>query len=286
MKKHSFWGGMMIRSIVITNVGKIRGNNEDNYYLNGKYKEDADILSGSHYSEDDRDMSIYAVCDGMGGEAYGEEAALIAVKQIDQTVRGDGEISIYECIEKANHKICQKSKREGGIKIGTTFTLLEINHDQANLYNIGDSRAYLYRNNELSQLSKDHTEAQRLHDMGAFTEGMAQKSRKRHILTQYLGIPTKEFVITPFVNKNIKLEHNDICLLCSDGLTDMLGDDEIMQRMHDGGDLITLANSLVDGAMEQGGTDNITVLLLQYVKEGQDKRGILQKLMRRQQGQT
>ena len=146
--------------------------------------------------------------------------------------------------------------------MGTTLALLYINDGKAIAYNIGDSRAYLFRKNKLIQLSEDHTQAQRLVDMGLLKKSAAANHKDKHKLTQHLGIFPDELIIEPYKSQEINIKQNDIFLLCSDGLTDMLSDDDITVILSNKQEGIgTLAKRLISKALEKGGKDNVTIVL-------------------------
>jgi len=252
-----------ISCAAITNVGKVRDNNEDNFYVNEYFKMTTSTLSDYYEDNNIRKQYLYDVCDGMGGEELGEVASMIAVKTIARYQKTDIKATVMNYIQEANKLICDEIKKNDCVRIGTTLALLFINAGKAIAYNIGDSRVYLFRKNKLIQLSEDHTQAQRLVDMGLLTKGAAANHKDRHKLTQHLGIFPDELIIEPFVSQEINIEQNDIFLLCSDGLTDMVSDDDIADIFYNKQEGIEpLAKELMSKALEKGGKDNITVVLV------------------------
>ncbi len=251
-----------VSCVAATNVGNIRDNNEDNFYVNEKYINSTSVLSEYYEDNKNRKQYLYAVCDGMGGEELGEVASMIAVETLVSYQETNIKSTIINYIQKANKLICDEIKKNDGVRMGTTLALLYINDGKAIAYNIGDSRVYLFRKNKLIQLSEDHTQAQRLVDMGLLKKSAAAYHKDRHKLTQHLGIFPDELIIEPFVSQEINIEQNDIFLLCSDGLTDMVSDDDITDILFNKQEGIEpLAKELISKALENGGKDNVTVVL-------------------------
>lgn len=246
-------------------AGLIREMNQDNLYANGCMRvnpRDAALFSCSDISS----QGLYAVCDGMGGEQLGEEASLIGVRRLSGTnPQGFPEMA-DEILRSANAEICRLMREHGNVRIGTTFAALSVADGRAHAVNIGDSRCYLYRAGKLEQLSRDHTQTQRLIDMGLLSKTEARRHPDRHKLTQHLGIFPEEMIIEPYLSGAIEVLANDLFLLCSDGLTDMLTDEEILLELNADGDVGRKAEGLYELAMGHGGKDNITVILVQARK--------------------
>ena len=254
-----------INSVAASNVGNVRENNEDNFFLNGKTLDTS--IKGTAITNDKADSGLFAVCDGMGGEEHGETAAAIAVSTLNEYYRQalkqkaslDKWLQLYT--DEANTQICAEIEKNGGKRMGTTFAVLYIQDQTAYISNIGDSRAYLLRNQQLTQLSKDHTQIRRLLDMGILTAENAKTHPDRHKLTQHLGIFPDEMVIEPFAAQPLQMETNDIFLLCSDGLTDMLEDKEIEETLLQYANPQDAAMKLIEAALQHGGKDNVTVVV-------------------------
>ena len=243
--------------------GALRQTNQDNLFINGVWRKDInnhEAISFSRVAEG----GIYAVCDGMGGERYGEEASLIAAQALAGVEPEDFFAAGTEHLSKMNQSIC-RLMRERCSRIGTTFVGLTVWQEQGRIINIGDSRAYLLRSGRLVKLSRDHTQAQRLLDLGLITPEQAATHPDRHKLTQHLGIFPEEMVIEPYLYDLPALYRMDLFLLCSDGLTDMLSDREIARILMENTRLKVKADILYQAAIRQGGKDNITVLLVQVL---------------------
>ena len=257
---------MRIESAAITHIGLVRANNEDNYYVNGKVKTDNTVAAEGYSDDMPRDSYLYAVCDGMGGESYGELASMIAVKTLTVYQSTDIRHTLMEYIQRANKYICDEIAKFEGVRSGTTLAMLFLIDNKAISYNIGDSRVYLCRKGDLYLLSEDHTEAQRMVDLGMISEEEAKTHMSKNQLTQHLGVSPNELRIQPYISQEIKLKKNDIFMICSDGLTDMVSDDEIgniMSQMDI--DSAEMARELAATAQEHGGKDNTTVIVIKVL---------------------
>ena len=256
---------LTIDTVAASNVGNVRCNNEDNFFINSRTLDLS--AKGTVLVSDKADSGLYAVCDGMGGEAFGEVASAIAVNAMHEhfTKLHEQNLSFDEMIKsyskETNARICDEITRNDGKRIGTTFAILYINNNIARVCNIGDSRVYLLRKSQLSQLSQDHTQVKRLMDMGILTSDKARTHPDRHKLTQHLGIFPDEMVIEPYVGESIFITNNDIFLICSDGLSDMLCDNEIESIMNQYSNPQDIAEKLVEAALVNGGKDNVTVII-------------------------
>ena len=246
----------------ITHVGSVRSNNEDNYYVNGKFKKDNNVPTEGYTDTSVRDSYIYAVCDGMGGEYFGEIASMIAVAVLAEYQNTDMRYTILDYIDRTNRIICSETEKHNGARCGTTLAMLFIYGKKAMSFNLGDSRVYLLRKNDLYLLSEDHTEAQRMVDMGMISEEEAKHHSAKNRLTQHLGIFPNELTIEPFVSEEIKIKKNDIFLICSDGLTDMVSEDEIREILSMQTDTVGIAKRLSAAADAYGGKDNTTVVVI------------------------
>lgn len=265
---------------VCSDKGRIRNNNEDNFYFNGTHLNPENRDNHNFFADNPSGSEImYGVFDGMGGEALGEEASLITVQTIkkyhDKLKGGrikDNKTAILKSISDANTKICNKIVESGERRIGTTFALLSISDDTAQVYNVGDSRVYLYRNKKLTQISVDDTTAQRLVNMGVITKEKAKTHEDRHKLTQHLGIFADEMIVEPHISEKIRIEKGDKFILCSDGLTDMVENEEIQSVMQRSGDSRAAAQKLVETALKNGGRDNVTVTVISADTKSLKKR--------------
>lgn len=209
------------------------------------------------------EFKIYVVADGMGGHNAGEVASEMAANRIINYVnekffvnKADG--LIVEAIEKVNRDIFNFSNTNEKLNgMGTTVTASFITKNFIHIANVGDSSCFGIRNNEIIKITKDHSLVQELVDMGSISEKEAENHPKKNIITRALGTSSSVCVDV------FKLENKeyDLYLLCSDGLTNELSKDEILQVIKEEKDFESMANKLVRLANEKGGRDNITVLL-------------------------
>lgn len=258
--------------------GLVRTNNEDNFYCGGAIltPEARDVpfaLSGS------ADVPcLFAVCDGMGGEADGEMASLAAVQTLDEhadAIRRAAvdkislDDAVRDCVADANARLCGMMSRRGS-RMGTTLALAVISASHIHTYNIGDSRIYIFKNGKLTQLTEDHTMAVQKFKMGLITKQEAERDRSRHVLTRYLGIFEDEMTLTPDVIPPIPADDKYRLLLCSDGLTDMVTDGQIETILHDAEGAKDAAESLVKAALDNGGRDNVTCIVIDNRSEANE----------------
>jgi protein phosphatase len=222
-----------------TNIGNQRENNEDSYASNPA-------------------ENLWIVADGMGGLGFGEVASAITVYTISTMVRqGHG---INQSIELSHKKIKEYAKIESvGTNMGTTLVLL---YSQGSLYNIfwvGDSRAYSY-NGSLSQITTDHSLIQSLVDQGELSTEEAKVDPRKSAITRALGVQELDSVRADSISE--KWQQNQKILLCSDGLTDCVADEDIERIIRDADSDQSAVDALIDIALKSGGKDNITAVLV------------------------
>lgn len=250
---------MRLEAYAATDVGPVREHNEDSLLI-------------------DLEHGVFLVADGMGGHAAGEVASAMATSTVHQMLVGavdpdetrlvrehesdDPADVLRERLRYAMNQASIRIRREADERpetrgMGTTLVVLVIDGDQAHLAHVGDSRAYLYRAGRLIRLTRDHTVVQQEIDAGRLTPELARLLPHKHILTQSVGFhgPVEPDTTTRVV------EGGDVFLLCSDGLTDPL-DDDALERLVSATPLDMLPQVLVDAALEAGGEDNVTVLVV------------------------
>lgn len=242
------------------NTGKIRKNNEDNFYFDGKCleRENDGLKHPVCVEETLRNGMCIAVFDGMGGENFGEYASYAAARQMQLTERSLLDFFIPEkkylerlaqqldeAVVKAQQEMCTD-------RMGSTMVSLYFAGQYVYVCNVGDSRAYRLRDGEFLQLSTDHIEKR-----------PGRETRKAP-LTQHLGFGSDEIEIEPYIAKG-KVKRGDMYLLCSDGLTDMLTNFEISDIMFKSEDAESCVQALVQSALEHGGRDNITVIVCRLI---------------------
>lgn len=240
---------------VCTDVGRIRDNNQDSYY---------------YCSEGD--LQVYVVADGMGGHKAGEVASYIAVDTIEKLfiqnksllTKGKLDIQnfITDSVSEANKRIYEKAISEEKYNgMGTTITAAYIINNDLFIGHIGDSRAYLLRDEKLIQLTEDHSLVAQLVKNGTISKKEAQNHPQRNMITRALG--TEKSIELDIEYR--KLEKNDILLLCTDGLTNLVDEDKIKHVLILNNDIQVACYTLVEMANELGGFDNITALAVKIV---------------------
>ena len=257
---------LLIEAAVCNHMGNIRTNNEDNFYLNGLWMPLDQMDKGGCFSLESADaVQLYAVCDGMGGESSGEKASFEAVSALRALQTGTADaISDEALIKRLNAVSTQiyQEAHEQGSRSGSTFAGCLWQDGRMRVAHIGDSRVYRMRNGRLEALTVDHSEVQRLVAMGMITPEEARTHPKRHVISQYLGMPSDEVSVTPTLSPWYEGKAGDRYLICSDGLTDMLDNSGIEQLLAKAEDAKTAVASLTQGALHKGGRDNVTVLCL------------------------
>ncbi|WP_026893907.1 Stp1/IreP family PP2C-type Ser/Thr phosphatase [Clostridiisalibacter paucivorans] len=237
---------------VKTDVGLIREINQDAYLWCSE-----------------PNIALFAVADGMGGHNAGEIASSLAINTINDIIyrdknkleNGDSNIFrlIYNILNKANNVILSKSEKENDLSgMGTTITLAYIYDDNIYIGHIGDSRAYLFRNNKLIQITEDHSLVAQLVKNGTISEEEAANHPQKNIITRALGT---DYIIKPDIFKR-DIENGDIIMLCTDGLTNMLKDEDISEILTKEENLDVACDTLINKANNVGGTDNTTVMLI------------------------
>jgi len=236
----------------LTDIGRRRENNQDQLLVN-----DA--------------LGIYAVADGMGGHAAGEVASQIAIEALHDAMSADrwqpGSASpqeIFQKLEEAfkegNRRICEAVITRGEWRgMGTTIVAMVASGDKALIGHVGDSRAYLLREGRLVRLTNDHSWVSEQVRLGLLTDEEAHKHPMRNIITRALG--NRDQLEVDVTQESILPD--DLFLLCSDGLSSMLSDEEIRQTLCEQlQDPEKACKTLVEQANAQGGDDNITVVVL------------------------
>ena len=196
----------------------------------------------------------------MGGAQAGEVASKIAVESFVEGLPDDGtpEERLSVVVQRANREIHDRSHTEvESAGMGTTVTAAYLDEDSVALAHVGDSRAYLLRDGELSRLTEDHSLVEELLRGGKLTEEEALEHPQRSVITRALGIEP----IVEIDTWTYPLRPGDVVLLCSDGLTSMISEQQVQEVLVEAPDLDTAADRLIDAANEAGGRDNITVVL-------------------------
>jgi serine/threonine protein phosphatase PrpC len=241
-----------------SDIGLVRQGNEDNFY----------VASG------DKDIQkkgvLVGVADGMGGHNAGEVASQVAVETLatyyDMDVPGeDVERVLADMIRLANDRIIQLSNSSTDLQgLGTTLTALLLRSTDAVVAHVGDCRIYLFRDGVLSQLTLDHSLVQEAVREGILTPEQARVHPQRNIITRALG--TQDTLDVDSLT--VKVQPGDLFMLSSDGLHGLLEDYEIEEIIANGGnELDQISQDLVQTALDEGGNDNVTVILVKVPTE-------------------
>jgi PPM family protein phosphatase len=231
-----------------TDTGRQRRDNEDNAYAR---------------------PPVFVVADGMGGAQAGEVASRVAVEVFQQALpeSGSPEERLAGCVRAANRKIYDLSRAEHErAGMGTTLTAAYLDDADLAIAHVGDSRAYLFRDGLLTRLTQDHSLVEELVRRGKLTEEQAAEHPQRSIITRALG-PEPDVEVDTWT---YPVRAGDVLLLCSDGLTSMIGEDQIRQVLDSASTLAEAADGLIAEANEAGGRDNITVVLFRLEDVGGD----------------
>jgi protein phosphatase len=236
---------MRFRVGAATDVGKVRTRNEDSYLV---------------------DAPLYVVADGMGGHRGGDVASQLTVETLRDARPewGPPGGELMEAVRNANRVVYDRSAADRDLRgMGTTVTALQIADDAGRIVHVGDSRAYLLRDGSLQQLTQDHTLVQQMVDEGQLDAEDAERHPARHIMTRALGVEPQ----VQIDELTLDLHAGDRLLLCSDGLSGMLTSDDIRALLGRDSDAQETAEALVALAVERGGEDNVTVVVVD-VQEG------------------
>ena len=230
-----------------SDVGRVRDGNEDSYLIQDPF---------------------YVVADGMGGHLAGDVASRIAVQTISEKIEAGSANTpsgLEDAVKAANGTIWQQAQQDASLHgMGTTCTLIFVTESEIHLAHVGDSRAYLLRDGELSQLTEDHTLVGRMVKEGRLQPEEAERHPQRNIVTRALGVDDNVDVDLT----SIDVRKGDTVLICSDGLTSMIDARAIKDVLLREKDPQRAADALVDLANEAGGEDNITTVVLTFNGNG------------------
>lgn len=260
----------------MTHRGTVRDTNQDHFFAGAIARAvtiDASSIEaeGRRVIHPTRLASLAMVADGVGSRTGGEEAARIAVEKLIEAVAEsfleadfresqDPEVFsrlLHEAALSCHESLLEKAEQEGGERrFATTLTLFLGLWPHAYLLQVGDSRCYILRGEELTQITRDQTLAQALVDSGALTQTAANKTRWADVLSSSMGGEEASPVVT-----RITRDWGNVTLLCSDGLTKHVSDEQIRRRLLEITDAKTTCEQLVQDALDAGGSDNITVIV-------------------------
>ena len=248
---------MQVKAAGFTHVGRQRQHNEDTYLVKPE-------------------AHLYLVADGMGGHAAGEIASRIAAESvfefITHTAEDDGTWPhaydehyrrstnrLMAALKIANTKVLDAMRKDSRLRgMGTTVVASLFEDDTISFAHVGDSRAYMVREGKLSRITNDHSWVFEQVQAGMLTEEEAERHPLRNVITRALG---GALTVVPDASE-IACKKGDVFLLCSDGLTGMVPEDQILQILLKNTDLEEACKSLIDFANERGGYDNVTCVLI------------------------
>jgi PPM family protein phosphatase len=264
------------RCVGASDTGRVREHNEDTIGTDG-------------------DIGLVVLADGMGGYKAGEVASGIAVRTVltlvkdavdreDLSLRDEANalsrpgILLRDAIQRANKVIYQTAKTQANCEgMGTTVVAGLLFDDKLTIAHVGDSRLYRCRDGKLEQVTQDHSLLQELVSRGFYTPEEAQRAAAKNYVTRALGVePTVDVEIT-----EVAALKDDVYLLCSDGLSDMVEDDDIQLTINTfGANLETVAKQLVLLGNDNGGRDNISVVLVRVLDTFPAQRGVIDRIRR------
>ncbi len=224
----------------MTHPGLIRQHNEDNYLIN-------------------EEQGLWVVADGMGGHACGEVASQIVVDLINDKINSGADLK--EAVATAHHIVLIAADQRMGLPgMGSTVVAARLHRDHYEIAWVGDSRAYLWEQGKLKQVTRDHSYVQQMVDAGTISRREASIHPQRNVITQAIGADDLEHVDVGTVR--IPMYAGQSLLLCSDGLTDEIGDDVIANILANDDSEEDKVKQLMQSALAAGGSDNITILLV------------------------
>lgn len=233
-----------MKAFGITDIGLQRQRNEDAYLI-------------------DQDRNLFLVCDGMGGHKGGDVASRMAIDTVSRyfTYNNWSEVpsALRKAIEKANQVIWDTGRQNDGVKeMGTTITAAVVSTQEIVVAHVGDSSLFIIRDNQIIKITRDHTLAEQMFKDGLLKAEEMRYNAFNHILTRALGAESQ--VNIDFYRDRVQT--GDWILLCSDGLTNLLEKNEILELLNIQHDPQQAARDLISMALNRGGHDNITIVLI------------------------
>lgn len=240
----------MLRSYAITDIGQRRQLNQDFIYL-------SETPIGNL-------PNVFIVADGMGGHNAGDYASRYAVETVVEEIGTSFEKNpvriMGRAIDKANAMIRQKAREDIALNgMGTTMVIATCMGRYLEVANVGDSRLYVVHQDKIEQITQDHSLVEEMVRMGGIDRASARNHPDKNIITRAIG--ARDYVEADFFN--LELQTGDMVLLCSDGLTNMIEDEIIYQILTNGESLKDRVEELVETANQNGGKDNISVIVIE-----------------------
>jgi len=231
-----------------TDKGLVRKENEDAFCI-------------------EKDLGLLAIADGMGGHASGEVASKMAIEILKDSLKKEGQPlpdRLNSGVKLANRTIYEASRSQSQLNgMGTTLTALQLDGNRLSIAHVGDSRAYLIRGGVIEQITDDHTIVSEQVAGGMMTREEAARSDMRNILSRALGIASEVDVDV----EEFTVSEGDQLVLCSDGLSELISEDEILSEVQSTKRPDLACNELVNLANQRGGEDNVTVIVAHLHRE-------------------
>lgn len=242
----------MLKTFSITDIGRKRKVNQDFVYSSERF---AGPLP-----------NLFLVADGMGGHNAGDYASRLAVETIVERSSGSLETNplrvLDEAVQSANGLVRKRAQETPELQgMGTTVVAAVIDGRELYVANVGDSRLYIVNSGEIRQITKDHSWVEEMVRRGGIGKAEARNHPDKNIITRAVG--AEETVRIDFFQ--VLLQEGDVILMCTDGLTNMLEDEEIRMTLDGARDIVEKAQGLVRAANERGGRDNISVVLIEFI---------------------
>lgn len=238
-----------MKTNAITDVGRVRTENQDTCYTN---EQPIGNLP-----------NLFVVADGMGGHAGGKQASETAlqtiVEYIEQSKETDIRLLFEQAVRRANSAVYQEAIVKSLQGMGTTIVLATLDKDVLSVANVGDSRLYVVSPGAIKQVTKDHSLVEEMIRMGELERSQARLHPEKNVITRAVG--AAEDCKADFFQ--VRLDEEESILMCSDGLSNMLDDEQIRNIMNSQRDVIEKTQKLVEAANNSGGKDNITVVVVE-----------------------
>lgn len=238
-----------MKTNAITDVGMVRSENQDTFYTNEQPLGNL--------------PNLFVVADGMGGHVGGKQASETALQSIVEYIEGSKETNIRvlfeKAVQKANSEVFKQANEKSLQGMGTTVVLASLDKDVLSVGNVGDSRLYVVSPGAIKQVTKDHSLVEEMIRMGELERSKARMHPEKNVITRAVGA-TQSCKVDFF---QVRLEEEECVLMCSDGLSNMLDDEQIRNIMNSQRDVIEKTQKLVEAANNSGGKDNITVIVVE-----------------------
>lgn len=239
-----------MKTFSMTHVGQRRATNQDYMYT-------SETAVGNL-------SNLFLVADGMGGHAAGDYASKFTVERVTDYIRSSGTKKpaalLREAVMQANHELLEVASSDAEkFGMGTTIVAATVAGDKLYTANVGDSRLYVLNHDGITQITRDHSLVEEMVRMGEMNKEDAKTHPDKNIITRAVGV--QEDVSVDLFETNLR--ENDIILMCSDGLTNMIDDEDIRRIVLEQRDIAEQAEALINTANQNGGKDNITVVLVE-----------------------